>query len=63
VVAARLQGGAQALGQALNREANVLAYNDTFRFVAGVALLTALYLGYIIVYNIVRRRRAEVGAA
>ncbi|MBX3486035.1 MFS transporter [Phenylobacterium sp.] len=51
------QGGG-LLGQAMGREANILAFNDTFRFVAVLALLTVVYLAYIIVFNTIRRRRA-----
>jgi len=51
------QGGG-LLVQAMTREANILAYNDTFRFVAALALLTAAYQAYIIVFNVVRQRRA-----
>jgi MFS family permease len=51
------QGGG-LLVQALTREANILAFNDTFRFVAAVALLAAGYLSYILVFNEVRHRRA-----
>jgi len=50
------QGGA-LLVQAMTREANILAFNDTFRFVAGVALLAAGYVAYIIVVNAIRQRR------
>lgn len=57
-VAARLQGGAGSLTQAMFREANILAFNDTFRFVALLALLTGGYLTYIIIFNRVRRARA-----
>lgn len=56
--AARAAQGAGSLGRALGREASILAFNDTFRFVALLALLTALYLVYISIYNSIRRRRA-----
>ncbi len=55
---ARSAQGAGLLAQSMLREANVLAFNDTFRFVAILALLTAAYLAYIIVFNTIRRRRA-----
>jgi len=55
---ARGAQGAGLLAQSMLREANVLAFNDTFRFVAILALLTAAYLAYIIVFNTIRRRRA-----
>ena len=50
-VAARLQGGAGALVQSMTREATILAYDDVFRLVAIIALLTAAYLSYILFYN------------
>jgi hypothetical protein len=55
---ARGAQGAGLLGQALAREANILAFNDTFRFVAMLALITAAYLVYVIASNTVSRRRA-----
>jgi hypothetical protein len=61
VIVDQLLRGAQGGGllvQAMTREANILAFNDTFRFVAALALLTAGYLSYIIVFNAIRRRRA-----
>ena len=51
------QGGA-LLFQSLAREANVLAFNDTFRFVAFLALLTAAYLSLGLAFDAIRRRRA-----
>ncbi|OAN59916.1 hypothetical protein [Sphingomonas sp. TDK1] len=42
--AQRAAQGAGALGQAMAREAAVIAFNDTFRFVAMLALATAAYL-------------------
>ncbi|WP_293902407.1 MFS transporter [Phenylobacterium sp.] len=60
--AARLQGGSQALAAALTREANILAFNDVFRLVAVLALLTAAYLAYIRIFNTVRQRRAQARA-
>jgi len=50
--------GGALLVQAMTREANVLGFNDTFRFVAVLALLTAAYLAYIIVFTTIRQRRA-----
>jgi hypothetical protein len=55
---ARAAQGAGVLSQALSREANILAFNDVFRLVAALALLTALYVAYIRVFNIIRQRRA-----
>ncbi|WP_044559948.1 MFS transporter [Azospirillum sp. B4] len=54
----RLQGGGAPLSQAVGREATVLAFNDVFQFVAGLALMTAAYVGYIVLFNSLRRRRA-----
>jgi hypothetical protein len=45
------------LSQALNREANVLAFNDAFRFVALVGAATVLYVGFLI-YRSARKGRA-----
>ncbi|GAB3102890.1 MFS transporter [Lysobacter terrae] len=39
--------GARALGAAATREANVLAYNDTYLAIAAIALLTMAWLIYI----------------
>ena len=61
--AARSAQGAGLLAQALTREANVLAFNDIFRLVAMLALITAGYLGYIAVFNEIRRRRAALAEA
>ncbi|HET6971103.1 MAG TPA: transporter, partial [Phenylobacterium sp.] len=60
--AQRAAQGAGALGQSLGREAQFLAFNDVFRLVTALALLTALYLVYIIVWNAMRRRRELMGA-
>ena len=49
LVAERLQGGLVPLNQALNREAAVLSYNDTFWLVVGIALLAAAVLFTLIV--------------
>jgi hypothetical protein len=44
--------GAGLLGQALSREATVLAFNDTFGVVVAIALTAALFIGL----NLLRRR-------
>ena len=49
--AARSAGGAALLGQALNREAAVLAFNDTFTLVVGLALATALFIAVNLLYR------------
>jgi hypothetical protein len=56
------QGGA-LLVQSMTREANILAYNDVFRFVTILALATALYVAYVIAFNTVRRRRLAIAGA
>jgi hypothetical protein len=59
--AARSAVGAGLLGQALNREAAVLAFNDTFTLVVGMALATALFIGA----SLLRQRwrsRSELGS-
>ncbi len=52
--------GAGLLGRALATEANTLAFNDVFRLVMWLSLVTALYLGYLIVTGARRRRREAV---
>jgi hypothetical protein len=47
--------GVALLGQALTREANILAYNDVFCFVGILALLTAGYLAYHGIARLLRR--------
>jgi hypothetical protein len=54
-VAARTQGGITALAQVVSREANVAAFNDVARLVMVIAILTAIY----IVYLIVLKRRTD----
>jgi hypothetical protein len=58
------EGGA-LLAQRLTSEANILAFNDVFRFVAILALATAVYLLYRIIWVAlcVRRTRAKGAAA
>jgi len=57
-VAARLQTqGAALLYQAAAREATVLAFNDVFRFVALVAIATALFLLGLVLRDLWRARR------
>lgn len=54
----RSAAGGGLLVQATTAEANVLAFNDTFRFVAALALLTAGYQAYVILTNAIRGKRA-----
>lgn len=60
--AARGAQGGGLLVQAMTREANVLAFNDVFRLVMVLALLTALYVGYLIIFYRLQRRRQEAQA-
>jgi hypothetical protein len=54
---AQLQNGGALVRAALAREASILAFNDVFRLVMAIALLTLGYLVYIRTYNIIRQRR------
>ena len=56
---ARAAQGGGLTARALGREANILAFNDVFRLVAALALLTAAYLAGLIGFNAARRRRAQ----
>lgn len=49
--------GVALLGQRLNAEANILAFNDVFRLVAILALLTGAFLIYRITWTAWRERR------
>lgn len=49
--------GAGLLGRTLATEANTLAFNDVFRLVGWFAVATAIYLAYLIILGIRRRRR------
>ncbi|WP_374354481.1 hypothetical protein [Chitinimonas sp.] len=55
--------GAASLSQAMAREANALAFNDVFRLVAVLALLTALYLGLRIAFNAYQQRQDKQGVS
>ncbi|WP_118138445.1 MFS transporter [Oceanicella sp. SM1341] len=50
--------GAGLLGQALQREAAILAFNDAFRLVMWVALGAAAFTGWFILLGLLRRGRA-----
>jgi hypothetical protein len=56
------QGGG-LLGQALNREATILAYNDVAMLVVEIALATVLYLVYVSIYGAVQQRRLAAAGA
>ncbi|HWI85211.1 MAG TPA: MFS transporter [Sphingomonas sp.] len=49
--------GAGLLGQALTREATILAFGDVFRLVTAIALLAALYLAGRLIADAIRKRR------
>jgi hypothetical protein len=49
--------GAALLGQALNREATILAFGDVFRFVTAIALAPAIYLAIRLIAEAIRNRR------
>jgi hypothetical protein len=57
--ALRSQQGAAALSAALSREANILAFNDVFRFVFQLALGTALFVALLVLLGTLRRLRAS----
>jgi len=54
--ALRTAEGGALLSQATTREANVLAYDDVFRLIAGLAGATALYLLFLLVRRAWRAR-------
>lgn len=55
------QGAAQ-LGQTIAREAGVIAFTDTFRFVAILASITAVFIFINLIVSARRRRRLEQAA-
>jgi MFS family permease len=55
--AQRIGTGSALLGRAEAGEANVLAFNDVFQLVALLALLTAIYVAYLILLGQFRRQR------
>ena len=50
--------GAALLGRRLTMEANILAYNDVFRAVGVLAVLSAIYVVFLVVLHGLRRRPA-----
>lgn len=46
----------QTLGQQTTLQANILAYNDTFRLVSAIAMLTACFLGCVFIIKIIKSR-------
>jgi hypothetical protein len=59
LIGARLQDGGAALGQALAREANALAFDDVFALVAWLAFGTAVYVALLIVRRWFTQRSAS----
>lgn len=55
--ALRTAEGGALLSQTATREANVLAYDDTFRLIALLAALTFLYLAVLLIRREIRTRR------
>jgi len=56
--ALRQAEGAVLLAQSATREANVLAYDDTFRLIAVLAALTTAFLAFLLARRSYRARRA-----
>jgi hypothetical protein len=52
--------GVALLGQAMTREATILAFNDVFRMLALIALATAAYVTYLLLISKLRNRRVVV---
>jgi hypothetical protein len=63
LVAERLRGGAASFQQAIGRDANVLAFNDVFGYVAVGASLVGLYLALRLLYDFYKERRDAHGNA
>jgi MFS family permease len=61
--ALRSAEGAAILSQTVTREANVLAYDDTFRMIAVLAALTFAYLAFLLLRRAWRARREGPRAA
>jgi MFS family permease len=55
--------GAVLLSQQVTREANILAYNDVFRFIALLAAATTIYLGILVYMRTRREKRARLASA
>ncbi|MDV6331956.1 MFS transporter [Asticcacaulis sp. 201] len=55
-VMARIAGGITSLNGIVTREANIAAFNDVSRLVMVLAILTAAYIGYAIIFNRVTGR-------
>lgn len=61
--ALRTAEGGALLSQAATREANVLAYDDTFRLIAVLAALTTTYLAFLLARRNWRARRLALAGA
>jgi MFS family permease len=60
--AQRSAQGADMLVQSMTQQATILAYNDVFRLVAVLALMSAVYIGYrIVVFALQRRHQVAAG--
>jgi hypothetical protein len=60
--AQRSAQGAGLLVQSTTQQATILAYNDVFRLVAVLALMSAVYIGYrIVVFALQRRHQVAAG--
>lgn len=54
--------GSAGLKAAVTREANILAYNDTFMMVAVIAMMTILWITYRVIRIKMNERKARAGA-
>lgn len=61
--ALRAAEGAVLLSQQITREANILAYNDVFRFIALLAAATTIYLGIVVYLRTRGEKRAAMQAS
>ena len=52
--------GLRALGAAASREANVLAFNDTYMIITVLALLTVAWLFWVGIYLRLKARRQRL---
>ena len=52
----RNQEGGKLLGQTLAQQSAVLGFNDVFRLVAVLSLMTALYVLYLVAQTAIRTR-------
>lgn len=62
LVAERLRGSASSLRQVVSRDANVLAFNDVFGYVAIGAALVGCYLAARVLYTFIQERREANGS-